>query len=166
MTRLVALLLTLGTCFVGGCGGGDEPATSTASTPTGDGPLVTYEKNGGFAPVRETLTVAEDGAATLVTGPLGSKPKEADFSLTADELDGLTRAVDAADLDGFVKGTGVCADCFVYSLTTPGGEIKFTDVDLGEGSDARVTIEIFDLLDVVSKLVEQHAPADDAPATR
>ena len=168
MGRLLAIILTLGACFAGGCGdeSGDAPTTTT-STPSGGDTLVTYMRGGGFAPVNETLKVAADGDATLETGFQGGEQQNAEFSLDPAELDHLTQAVDAADLDGFTKGTAVCADCYIYTLETASGTIKFTDVDLDEGSDATVPIEVFDLLDVVSKLAEQHTPADaDAPAPR
>lgn len=166
MTRPLILLLTLGACFIGGCGGGGDLATTTTSTPTGDGALVTYTRTGGYAPVNESLTVTADGDAKLESGFQGGERKEANFSLTAAELDRLADAVETADLKGFTKGTAVCADCYVYTLETAEGTIKFTDVDLGDGSDATVPIEVFDLLDVVGKLAEQHTPAADAPAPR
>jgi hypothetical protein len=164
MTRLFALALALGACFASGCGDDAAAPTTTTSTPGGGDTLVTYMRGGGFAPVNETLKVTVDGDATLETGFQGGERKNAEFSLTADELDRLTKAVDAANLDGFTKGTAVCADCYIYTLETAAGTIKFTDVDLGDGSDATVPIEVFDLLDVVTKLAEQHTPADDAAA--
>jgi hypothetical protein len=166
MTRLLAIVLTLGACFAGGCGDSGDAPTTTTATPSGGDTLVTYMRGGGFAPVTETLKVTADGDATLETGFQGGEQENVAFSLDAAELDRLTQAVDAADLDGFTKGTATCADCYIYTLETAAGTIKFTDVDLGDGSGATVPIEVFDLLDVVSKLVEQHAPADDAPASR
>jgi hypothetical protein len=164
MTRLLAIVMTLGACFACGCGDSGDVPTTTTSTPSGGDTLVAYMRGGGFAPVNESLKVTVDGDATLETGFQGGEQQNDQFSLTADELDRLTQAVDAADLDGFTKGTAICADCYIYTLETAAGTIKFTDVDLGEGSDATVPIEVFDLLDVVSKLVEQHTPAADASA--
>lgn len=166
MARLLTFVLTLGACVAAGCGGGGDPAVTTASNPAGGGALVTYTRTGGFAPVNESLTVTADGVAKLESGFQGGERKEADFSLSADELDRLQRAVEAADLSGFVKGTGICADCYRYTLRTPSGKVKFTDVDLGEGSDARVTVEVFDLLDVVSELVRRNGPRRVGSATR
>lgn len=169
MARLIAIALTLVVgCTLGGCGGGEESATTTASTQAGDDTLVTYKRGGGYAPVNESLQVTADGSATLDAGFQGGDQQHAEFSLSAEELSQLQQAVEAADLEGFTKGTAICADCYTYSLETAGGKIDFTDVDLDDGSDAKVPIEVFDLLDVVSKLVSQHTPgaAAAAPASR
>lgn len=162
----IAIALIAACWVLSGCGGGDEPTATTTSTPSGGEPLVKYVRSGGFAPVREALQVGSDGAATLDTGIRGGPRTHKDFTLGPAELERLREAIDAADLSGFVKATGVCADCYRYALQTPGGKVKFTDVDLGEGSDARVTVEVFDLLDVVSELVERNGPRRVGSATR
>ena len=166
VARSIALVLALVACLATGCG--DDAGTSTATTSTGatsttggdaSGPLVTYHRSGGFAPVDDMLSVSAEGEATLETGALGSPRKHSEFALSSGELDRVTGAVEAADISGSTESPAACADCFIYTLETVSGRTRFTDVDVSQGDDATVRPEVFDLLDVLSGIVEQHAPA-------
>jgi hypothetical protein len=151
--RLALILIVL--AGLAGCG--DDGGTETAP----DGPLVVYSRTGGFAPVIEHLTVERGGEATLETGFAGSDGDEVDFTLSESELSDLTAAVEDAPLDEFEAGPGACADCYEYSIEAGGEAIELSDADMLEGSGAVVPNEVFELLDQLGAIVEEHKPATD-----
>ena len=81
------------------------------------GPLVVYDKEGGVAGIREQLTVARDGRATLRDG-YGDDAPARRFRLTAAQLDHLRGVLEAAHLQRVrsSSGPGGCADCFGYEI--------------------------------------------------
>src|SRR4051812_36769778 len=101
-------LLVLLVLIAGGCGD-DGPAKAKS------GPLVTYERGGGFAAQPQTLVVQRDGAARL-TVVTGGKISHARFAVADRQLGDLEQALDGArGVDGPTTPTG-CADCFTYAV--------------------------------------------------
>lgn len=147
---LIPVLVLFG---LAGCG--DDAATTTQTT-GGDDVLVEYARGGGFAPSYSHLVVQADGDATLESGYEPDDPKTKDVELTEAEVEDLTAAVEAADLDAVEVGEGICADCFTYEITTADGSIEFTDADLNEGGDAVMPVEVFDLLEQLGAIVNEN----------
>ena len=145
-----------------GCGSEDS-GTPTISDPNPDAPLVEYVRTGGFAPSLQRLTIQIDGDAELLSGYEPDPPKRQDFELTSTELADLEAAVEAADFDAVEKGDGVCADCFYYEITTDEGTLELSDADLFEGSTSSVPNEVFELLDQLATILDEHAK--DTPMT-
>ena len=152
--RLLAAPVLLLAAIAIGCGGGDELTAPTVPEPAG-GPLVEYTRGGGFAPSVQHLTVEPDGAAVLEAGYEPQKPETTEFSLTDAELEDLTAAVEAADLEAVENGDAICADCFTYEIEAGGQDAQLTDADLMEGSDAVVPLEVLDLMDVLASIVDE-----------
>jgi len=116
------VLLALVVLVAAGCGGEAKPQPAT-------GPLVTYERGGGFAAQPKRLVIRRDGRARLKVRT-GQKVTHASFTVSAEELDELERALDdARGVDAPKTETG-CADCFTYTVDADGVEFEFDDVSL------------------------------------
>jgi hypothetical protein len=139
-TALTALL----GAFAGGCGSdSDDPATA-------DGPLVTYERSGGFAGVSERLEIDSDGSARLSLGQ--PDPAEQAFAIGDSELSKLRSDLRAADFAAIDPTSGLgCADCFEYEIAYGGQTASFTEAAEVPDSVRAVTGEL-------GQIVEAHLP--------
>jgi hypothetical protein len=90
------------------------PSTSASPSPTSSGPLVVFSRTGGLAGQRVTLTVQPDGTATV------AGRREATWSLTEGQLDGLRRALADADLRPVAPSGEPVLDGFSYRITYAG----------------------------------------------
>jgi acetylornithine deacetylase/succinyl-diaminopimelate desuccinylase-like protein len=116
-------LLVLLALAVAGCG--DERAEPKSAT----GPLVTYERGGGFAYQPRRVVVQRDGRARLTVETHG-KATHTSFTVPADRLAEIERALaDARGIDAPRTQTG-CADCFTYEVKADGVDFAFDDVSL------------------------------------
>ena len=123
-TLLVLLALALAAC------GGDDPKTKPEATPTpATGPLVTYERTGGYASQPKQLVIERDGSARL-TVQTGQKITHDKLTIPAQQLDELEQALDAARGVAVPKSQTGCADCFTYAVQADGVGFSFDDVSL------------------------------------
>jgi hypothetical protein len=119
-------LFVLLALVVAGCGEDPKPKPGPAT-----GPLVTYERGGGFAYQPRRVVIQRDGRARL-TVQTGEKVTRDSFTITDAELDDLEQALgDARSVEAPRTQTG-CADCFTYEVRADGVEFVFDDVSLGE----------------------------------
>lgn len=154
---LVGLLVALG-----GCGG--DASTTPTSGGSGDGPLVTYTKSGGFAPILQTIVIERDGAATVKTGyPADTGGKRVRFELEQEELESLRKAIEATTLEKESAQTA-CADCFVYEVETANGDVSFDDSELSGVGDQPPTVpaDVSDLNRRLESILFEQVP--DPPA--
>ena len=142
-----------------GCGG-DDDSTDPSTTP-GGGPLVTYGKGGGFAPVNQQLVIEDDGTGTATATFAGQKPEErtAEFQLSDAELGELTDAVESVELEPY-DNPGTCADCFIYSIGTAQGSTSFDEAMLSglSGEDAVVPEDVRELNEMLGTILDEHVP--------
>jgi hypothetical protein len=147
--KWATLVLAVGALALGpGCGSEDAPDSEPATT--GDGPLVTYSREGGVASMPVELTIDADGSATLVSE---FDAQTEDFVLGDAELRALTAELDAADLEAFEEPTepSGCADCFLYTVTYGGATISYDDT-------ATPSDEIIALVGHLDELASEHTP--------
>lgn len=164
MRPILAFAFILGALLVGGCSEGEGDSTA----PSGDDLLVTYTRSGGLAPIFEEMTIEADGDAVLTTGGFRPQDQEVtEFTLEDAELTALTDAVANGELEAFEPGTGVCADCYEYSIVTADAEVRFSDVDLDDEFGGVIPEGVTDLIAELNEVALNHAPpiADDARGT-
>jgi hypothetical protein len=119
-----------------------DAATKPEATPPPTGPLVTYERAGGFASQPQRLVVERDGSARL-TVQTGQKVTHASFTVPADRLDELEQALDDAQGVDVPKSQTACADCFTYAVDANGVEFSFDDVSLEDApAEARRVVGV------------------------
>jgi hypothetical protein len=119
-TLLVLLALAVGAC-------GDDAKKTTTKPATG--PLVVFERGGGFAAQPQRLVIQRDGRARL-TVRTGPKVTHAAFTVPSAKLDDLEQALgDARGVDAPHTATG-CADCFTYAVQADGVRFDFDEVSL------------------------------------
>ena len=169
---LPLILAFAGALAVAGCGSGDGGITDTepGTTEPYDGPLVTYEKGGGFAPVAQSLEIEADGTGTATAEVLsdpdrGPKELTEEFVLADDELAELTEAVESTELTELDTNT-MCADCFTYGITTANGSTDFDDAMLdGFGEEPPdVPDDVAALNAMLGELLDEHVPGPEAQA--
>ena len=167
--RLLPPILALaGAAAVAGCGSGDGGITDK-EPPTSDGPLVVYEKGGGFAPVSQSLEIEADGSGTATSGTFepGQGPDEltAEFTLSDEELAELTEAVGSTELTTLDTDT-MCSDCFTYGIETANGSTDFDDAMLSGVGDEPPDVpdDVADLNTLLNELLTEHAPGPEAQA--
>lgn len=155
-TRLASVLLLLGLAAVG-CGNvGAGSSTTTGSGPADAGPLVTYTRSGGFAPVLEEMRIERDGSVALTKGLGGPDREPRRFELTPEELTTLTDALADAPLEQVTRGNGACADCFEYTVETDGAKVTSSEFDLDPGSGSEVPPAIDDLYALLAGILADH----------
>lgn len=169
---LLPFLALAGAAAVAGCGSGDGGITDE-EPPTSDGPLVTYEKGGGFAPVSQKLVIEADGsgvASAELYGPqtedgTGPETVSEDFSLTDAELADLTEAVTSTELETLDADT-VCADCFTYGIETANGSTDFDDAMLGGFGDEPPAVpdDVAALNTTLGEILAEYVPGPEAQA--
>lgn len=104
-----------------------SPPTPT-SVPAAAGPLVVFSRSGGIAGRQVTLTVQPDGHATLVGA------RQADWTLSPGQLDGLRRALEDADLRAVAPTGEPVLDGYSYRVTYGGRTVLLSGNALSDGA--------------------------------
>ena len=134
MTRTLLLILLLATLTA--CGPAQlestEPPQQPLPTASADWTSIKFTQSGGIMGLLRTLEISRDGAWTFTN-------ERADQTITgklsAAELDELSDLIDSLSIKSD-KQSGVCADCFIYSIEIfSSGKpltVEADDVNLGE----------------------------------
>ncbi len=135
---LVGLLLLTGCGSAGdgsltGAGATLLPSVVAGSPSVPAGPLVVFTRTGGLAGLAATLTVQPDGAAQ-VTGR-----RQASWTLTPGQLDGLRRALAGADLRPVAPSGPPVLDGFSYRITYAGTSVLLASDPVPAGAAAAVS---------------------------
>jgi hypothetical protein len=142
---LVVLLLMVAGCGGSGGSGGGNGTTGSAEKLTGD---LSYVRSGGFAGIRQKLTIHPDGRAEITSGKR-SQP----FNLPANELSKLAGAVDRADFASLpAKATGDKAvpDGFSHQLSYGGKQVQTVDFSVPD--------QLKPLLTQLQEILKKHVP--------
>ena len=116
----------LALCAISGALAGCGSGSSSGSSTTEGGTLVSYHRSGGLAYSDLTLVVDSDGHAVAVSkGPTGANRKTLD--LAPSQVAKLRKTLDQAPLRKLPKRTRLgCADCYRYRFQY-GGDVYSTD---------------------------------------
>ncbi len=140
MRAAVALVVLL---VLAGCGSaGDGSLTGAGATPLPTGasptvsspaaPLVVFSRTGGLAGRAVTLTVQPDGTAQVIGR------REATWTLTPGQLDGLRRALADADLRPVPPSGVPVLDGFSYRITYAGRSVLLEGDPVPDGAATAV----------------------------
>ncbi len=135
---MVMLLLTLPAC---------APATLNAPADVPTGPLIDYQRSGGFAGLQDHLVIQVDGSAQLTR-----KGAERRFSLSQAELEQLTAALEKARFaelrEEYLPSTQG-ADLFDYVVTFRGHRVHTQDTAVPEA--------LRPALNALNEIISRHA---------
>lgn len=120
-----------------------------------DDTLLIFHQEGGIAFKQSTLTIKNDGTATLEESDLAAPVQ---WTLSAEEMSTIQKSVASPEIAN-VKSDGMvmCADCFVYSLTfrSPAG-VRYFRVDDADLMDNALP-QVHDVI-VLLNTVRKNAP--------
>lgn len=136
---LVAVLVLAG---CGGAGDGSltgagastlpSPAASSPGPSAPTGPLVVFSRTGGIAGQQVTLTVQQDGSAQV------AGRRQATWTLSAGQLDGLRRALADADLRPVAPSGEPVLDGYRYRVTYAGRTVLLSGDPVPAGAATAV----------------------------
>ncbi len=117
--------------------------------------LLIFHQEGGIAFSEATLTIKNDGSATLEDSGL---PEPVQWMLDADELANIQKSLAAPELvDVKSDGMVMCADCYVYSLAFRSAEgVRYFKVDDADLMDNGLPV-VYDVI-VLLNTVRRNAP--------
>lgn len=104
----------------------------SGSVPPVAGPLVVFSRTGGIAGRQATLTVQPDGRAALVGA------RQADWTLSPGQLDGLQRALAGADLRPVAPTGEPVLDGYSYRVTYAGRTVLLSGDPVPPGAASLV----------------------------
>lgn len=151
-TAIATTAPTMGTTETATVTGGTETTTIPQSTPqTGAwNSTLNYERTGGFAGVKRTLTVSLEGQARLIEGNTDT----GSVGLSPDKLAEIQGKFDAAHFFDLKDSYGIAAaDGYVVKITlTRAGRTK--SVTVSEGNNDDVSAELGNLMIELNNLAE------------
>jgi hypothetical protein len=143
----MALLTTVLVCLAASSG--------CAAPPPAESFAISYERNGGFAPMPRKLTIQPGRRGTVVEQRRGYG--EADgaatiFRVRTKTIEGLRRALAEARFRSIPSSPGPsgCADCYRYEIRYRGHEVEFDESETPRG--------LRGVLARLDAIVEAHRP--------
>jgi len=157
MTKVIPLLLIFGIAL-SACAGASVSTVEPGplGTPTNSSAVacstpanwtIQFNRSGGFAGFKQSLTVHSDGSLTIQSE---NPPANVQKSISKEQVSEITNLLAQACPFKMQPNDVGCADCFIYNLN-----IQMNGQSYGMlATDVTLTDEVYPLIDMLSQLLQ------------